>query len=95
MIRIGAFRLLEVCSCHFHFSESICCDKMDFARAIADLESGLTNIDTIFNSKKTIQFRNELSSWNDDKKLTTSISNLKKATDITSDSLTKLTLVSI
>ena len=68
---------------------------MDFARAIADLESGLTNIDTIFNSKKTIQFRNELSSWNDDKKLTTSISNLKKATDITSDSLTKLTLVSI
>ena len=68
---------------------------MDFPRAITDLESGINNIDTIFNSKKTVEFRNELSSWNDDKKLSASISNLKKATEITSDSMTKLTLVSL
>lgn len=68
---------------------------MDFARAITDLESGINNVDIIFNTKKTVEFRNEQSSWNDDKKLTASISNLKKATEITSDSITKLTLVII
>lgn len=69
-------------------------ESVDFVKTIADLESGLFNVDTIYNSKKSIQYRNELSNWNDDKKLSDSISNLKKATEITSNSMTKLTLVS-